>query len=78
MRKENQTQEYKNKQLIDELSKMPPMVLATAYLYAINYTRYGIDVTKEWTTAIQKSYALERAYGEGYSDALKMRVEREK
>ena len=46
MSKQKQIQEYESKMLIDELSKMPPMVITTAYLYAINYTRYGVDVTK--------------------------------
>lgn len=71
MRKEKQTQEYeKSRKLADELSKMPPMVVATAYLYAINYTRYGEDITKEWVTATQQACALEKAYNEGYADAL--------
>ena len=46
MSKEEQIRECQNKQLIDELSKMPPMVIATAYLHAINYTLYGEDVTE--------------------------------
>ena len=65
------------KQLIDELSKMPPMVLSTAYLYALNYTRYGEDVTKEWITAIQQASALEKAYRRGYYDALQRQAESE-
>lgn len=77
MSKEKQIQEYKTKQLMDELSKMPPMVIATAYLHAINYTRYGEDVTEKWITAVQQSSALEKAYNEGYHDALKRRVESE-
>lgn len=67
----------KEEQLIDELSKMPPMVIATAYLYAINYTRYGVDVTKDWVTATQNASALEKAYIEGYHDALQRRAESE-
>lgn len=66
MSKQKQIQEYENKQLIDELSKMPPMIIATAYLYAINYTLYGIDVTEKWVTATQNSSALEKAYRKGY------------
>lgn len=69
MRKEKQTQEYKNK-LLDELSKMPSMVIEIAYLYAINYTLYGEDVTKEWVTATHNSGALEKAYRKGYYDAM--------
>ena len=69
MSKEKRTQKYESKQLIDELSKMPPMVIATAYLYAINYTSYGEDVTEKWLTAIQNASALEKAYRKGYHDA---------
>ena len=77
MNKEEKIQEYENKQLINELSKMPPMVIATAYLHAINYTRYGVDVTEKWTTATQNASALEKAYGNGYYDAWKRRAESE-
>lgn len=66
---EKQTQKYESKQLIDELSKMPPMVIATAYLHAINYTLYGEDVTEKWLTATQNASALEKAYQKGYHDA---------
>ena len=78
MSKEKQIQDYKIKQLIDELSKMPPMVIETAYLHAINYTLYGEDVTEKWLTATQNAAALEKAYREGYYDALQeMRAEKE-
>lgn len=77
MNKEKKIQEYESKQLIDALSKMPPMVIATAYLHAINYTRYGVDVTKEWVTATQNASALEKAYREGYHDALQRQKESE-
>ena len=77
MSKEKQIQEYENKQLIDELSKMPPMVIATAYLHAINYTLYGVDVTEKWLTATQNAYALEKAYKKGYYDALQKQKESE-
>lgn len=77
MNKEKQIQDYRRKQLLDELSKMPPMVIATAYLHAINYTKYGVDVTEKWLTAVQQSSALEKAYHEGYYDALQRQVESE-
>lgn len=64
-------------QLLDELSKMPPMVISTAYLYAINYTKYGVDVTEKWLTATQKAIALERAYRTGYYDALQKATEQD-
>lgn len=75
MSKEKQIQGYESKQLIDELSKMPPMVIATAYLYAINYTLYGEDVTEKWVTATQNVSALEKAYRKGYYDALQRPAE---
>lgn len=71
MSKEKQIQEYETEQLIEELSKMPPMVIATAYLHAINYTLYGVNVTEKWLTAIENASALEKAYREGYYDAMK-------
>ena len=75
MSKEKQIQDCESKQLIDELSKMPPMVIATAYLHAINYTLYGEDVTEKWVTATQNASALEKAYRKGYYDALQRQAE---
>ena len=77
MSKEKRIQEYESKQLIDELSKMPPMVIATAYLHALNYTLYGKDVTEKWITATQNASALEKAYRKGYYDALQRQSESE-
>ncbi len=77
MSKEKQMQEQKSKQLIAELSKMPPMVIATAYLHAINYTLYGEDVTEKWETALQNPSALDKAYRKGYYDALQTMAESE-
>jgi hypothetical protein len=71
-------EKYETKKLIDELLKMPPMVIETAYLYAINHKMYGEDVTEKWLTATQNSRNLELAYREGYHDVLqKMRLESE-
>lgn len=75
--KEKQIQALQSKQLIDELSKMSPMVIETAYLHAINYTLFGVDVTEKWETATQNASALEKAYREGYYDALQRRKESE-
>lgn len=77
MSKEKQIKECETKHLLDELSKMPDMVIATAYLHALNYTRYGVDVTEKWLTAVQNVNALDRAYGKGYHDALKRQAESE-
>lgn len=70
-------EKYEREQLLDELSKMPPMVITTAYLHAINYTLYGEDVTEKWITATQNASALEKAYRKGYYDALQRRAESE-
>lgn len=70
-------QEHKKEQLIEVLAKTPPMILATAYLYATNYVQYGEDVTKAWLTAVQNASALEKAYIKGYNDALQRRTESE-
>ena len=77
MNKEKQIQECERKQLIDELSKMPPMVIATAYLHAINYTLYSEDVTEKWVKKKQNASALEKAYRKGYCDALRRLSESE-
>lgn len=74
MSKENQTQGSAYEQLIDELSNMPPMVIATAYLYAFNYNSYGEDVTEKWVTAVQNASVLEKAYRKGYHDAMAEKV----
>lgn len=70
MSKEKQIQKYESKQLLDDLSKMPLIVIETAYLYATNYTLYGKDVTEKWATATQNASALEKAYQKGYYDAM--------
>ena len=67
----------KSKLLINELSKMSPMVIATAYIHAISYTRYGVDVTEKWVTATQNVAVLEKAYNKGYYDALQRLSESE-
>lgn len=74
MNEDNQTQEYNTKQIIDKLSKMSPMIIATAYLQAVNLVEYGEDVTQEWVTAVQNTSALEKAYQKGYYDALQRQV----
>jgi hypothetical protein len=46
--------------LLYALSKESPMVISTAYAYAKNYVKYGEDITKAWTTAVQQASILER------------------
>ena len=71
MTRQEEIEHAKTKQLLDELSKMSPMVINTAYLYAINYITYGVDVTEKWLTATENAANIERAYKDGYYDALK-------
>lgn len=66
-------------QLTDEILNMPLMLVETAYLYAKYYTLYGVDVTKEWRSGVKNARALEMAYRDGYSDAMRdARIEKEK
>lgn len=74
--KEKRIQDYEKKVLIDELSKMPHRVISIAYLHALNYTTYGVDVTEKWLTATQQANALERSYRKGYYDALQSAKDR--
>ena len=50
----------KEKFVLDELSKESPMVISTAYIYAKNYVKYGCDITKAWSTAVEQAAILER------------------
>lgn len=59
-----------NKKMMDELAKMPRMVVETAYIYALNYIKYGENVTEKWLTATQQTSILDKAYRRGYYDAL--------
>lgn len=59
--------------MLDELSKESEMVIAVAYLYAKTFVRYGEDITKTWCTALQQKSILEKAYNDGYANAMKER-----
>lgn len=63
--------------LIKLLSQEDTIVLNQAYLYVKNLTNYGVDITEKWVTATQNARALERAYREGYYDALQSVAESE-
>ena len=70
----------KENYIINKLSKLPPMVIEIAYLYAINITTYGVDVTEKWLTVTQQAYALEQAYKKGYyegrTDGIQQKTDR--
>lgn len=61
-------EEFERMMLIESLKTMPARVVATAYLYAMNYELYGEDVTKKWQTAVQNTASLQRAYLDGRRD----------
>ena len=63
--------------MLEELAKEDLQVLALAYTYAKNLHMFGEDVTKEWATAIQNVSALQKAYTQGYYEALKKQTESE-
>lgn len=63
--------------LIELLSQEDTIVLNQAYLYARSLTNYGVDITEKWLTATQNVSALEKAYKNGYYDALKRQAESE-
>jgi hypothetical protein len=56
-----------------ELAKLDPKILELAYAYASNIDKYGVDVTKQWETAIEQSNAMRKAYMTGYHDAMILR-----
>ena len=72
------TEVVRKQALMDLMKDMPLPTLSIAYLYAKNYTKYGEDVTKDWLTATEQSAALEKAYRDGYYDALQRRAESER
>ena len=61
-------EQIEKKMLIDALNNMPARVIATAYLHAMNYHLYGVDVTEKWKTATQNTANVERAYLKGRRD----------
>lgn len=64
------TKENKDKQeLLDLLSKEPIIVISTAYVYAKNYIKYGEDITKAWTTAVQQASILEEVRQDTWKEA---------
>jgi predicted nucleic acid-binding protein len=46
--------------LLDSLAEESTMVISTAYAYAKNYVKYGEDITKAWTTAVQQASIIEK------------------
>lgn len=57
--------------MLASLAEESDMVLATAYVYAVNAIKFGKDVTKQWLTAVQQACALNEAYVRGRIDSDK-------
>lgn len=64
------TQNDAKDKILEELTRADTMLLHTAYLYAKNFIQYGVDVTCVWDTATKQSFALEKAYMDGYKAAV--------
>lgn len=57
-----------NKEVLAKyLLQYDEQVLSLAIMYATNYCKYGVDVTKKWETAVEQQCSLERAFCDGYS-----------
>lgn len=57
--------------IIEEMKNTDNMAFVSAYLYAINAIKYGVDVLEKWDTAERNSANLEKAYVKGYYEGLK-------
>lgn len=53
------------------LPKLSEQVTSLAYLYAINISLYGIDVTEAYNTAVENAHNLEKVYQKAYYDAIR-------
>ncbi len=56
--------------ILSILSDMPEEILKVALIYAQYFTKYGIDVTQPWTTAVEQSAAMNEAYKRGYAEGV--------
>ena len=58
-------------QILDALAQESDTVLSLAYMYAKGHENFGEDVTKRWQTTALQTDALNRAYKQGFDDAVK-------
>ena len=56
--------------LLSQLAKEDEQLLSLAYLYAVQYKKFGVDVTEKWTTATEQTKNLYDAYERVQIDAL--------
>ena len=56
--------------MLEELAKEDLQVLSLAYMYAKNLQIYGVDITKAISSATENLAIMDKAYKQGYYDAL--------
>lgn len=56
------------KDFIKRFEGFPDCVIATAWVYAVGLTKFGVDLSKEWQTVTQKRAELDLAYRKGRQD----------
>jgi len=64
----NVISESDKEKLIKRLLEYPVPVIAMAFVYATSLSKFGVDVSKEWTTATEQKEALDLAYTQGRHD----------
>lgn len=57
--------------LRERIMQAPPLVVATAYIYAMNMIRYNVDVTEPFMAAETYSKSFNTAYKAGYDAGYK-------
>ena len=60
----------KKEYLLSQLAKEDEQLLGLAYLYAVHYKKFGVDVTEKWATATEQTKNLYEAYKQGQIDTL--------
>ncbi len=52
--------------ILEQLSQLDEQTLVVAYSYAKYLVDYGCNVTQKWSTVIEQTANLEKAYQKGY------------
>ena len=59
------------REFIKRFDGFPDQVIATAWVYAVGLTKFGVDLSEEWATVTQKRSELYLAYRQGRIDERK-------
>ena len=59
------------REFIKRFDGFPDQVIATAWVYAVGLTKFGVDLSEEWATVTQKRSELDLAYRQGRIDERK-------